>query len=342
MTRWLDGLEERARQTVPPHILEYVLQGAGASVTAFEAPASWADVRLAPRVLRDVTQVDLTTRLLGHAYQVPWGVAPTTLQRSVHPDGEVAMARACVDAGSPLVVSSNAGTRFEAIGSTGVGWWLQIYLPRNRELAAPLLARAVAAGARAVVLTVDTPVVGSKITETGRSVFELVPSEQLRVNFDEAYDAQSGAEKAADLGPADIAWLHAQTGLPVVVKGVLRGDDARMCVEAGAAAIWVSNHGGRQLDRVVSTASALPRVRQAVGESVQVYVDGGIRSGLDILTALALGADAVFAGRPPLLALADGDAGVRRWHDELRTELTEAMCLSGATTPRDTLGLSVL
>lgn len=341
MTRWLDGLEERARQTVPPHILEYVLQGAGASVTASEAPGSWADVRLAPRVLRDVTKVDLTTRLLGHAYRVPWGVAPTTLQRSVHADGELAMARACSDSGSPLVVSSNAGTRFEGIGSTGVGWWLQVYLPRNRDLAAPLLAGAVAAGARAVVLTVDTPVVGSKITETGRPVFELVPSEQLRVNFDEGYDAQPGAEKATDLGPADISWLHAQTDLPVVVKGVLRGDDAQICAEAGAAAIWVSNHGGRQLDRAVSTASALPRVRRAVGESVQVYVDGGIRSGLDILTGLALGADAVFAGRPPLLALADGDPGVRRWHDELRTELIEAMRLSGATTPRDTLGLSL-
>lgn len=342
MTRWLDGLEERARQTVPPHILEYVLQGAGASVTASEAPASWSEVRLAPRVLRDVTQVDLTARLLGHHYRVPWGVAPTTLQSSVHPDGERAMARACADAGSPLVVSSNAGSRFAEIGSTGVGWWLQVYLPRNRELAVPLLARAVAAGARAVVLTADTPVVGSKITQTGRSVFDLVPIEQLRVNFDEGYDAQPGAEKAADLGPADIAWLHVQTGLPVVVKGVLRGDDARTCVEAGAAAIWVSNHGGRQLDRAVSTASALPRVRHAVGESVQVYVDGGIRSGLDILTALALGADAVFAGRPPLLALADGDRGVGRWHDELRTELSEAMRLSGAATPRDTLGLSVL
>lgn len=341
MTRWLDGLEERARQTVPPHILEYVLQGAGASVTTSEAPVSWAAVRLAPRVLRDVTQVDLTTRLLGHTYQVPWGVAPTTLQRSVHPDGELAMARACADAGSPLVVSSNAGTRFEDIASTGVGWWLQAYLPRDRELAAPLLARAVAAGARAVVLTADTPVVGSKITETGRSIFELVPSDQLRVNFDEGYDALPGAEKAADLGPADIDWLHAQTGLPVVVKGVLRGEDAKTCVEAGADGIWVSNHGGRQLDRAISTASALPRVREAVGESAQVFVDGGIRSGLDILTALALGADAVFAGRPPLLALAGGEPGVRRWHDELRTELGEAMRLSGASAPRDTLGLTV-
>jgi len=122
----------------------------------------------------------------------------------------------------------------------------------------------------------------------------------------------------------------------------LRGDDARICVEAGAAAIWVSNHGERQLDRAVSTASAVQRVRRAVGESVQVYVDGVSIRASTILTAPALGADAVFAGRSPLLAPADGDPGVRRRHDELRTELTEALRLSGAATPRDTLGLGLL
>ncbi|UUZ58597.1 alpha-hydroxy-acid oxidizing protein [Nocardioides sp. B-3] len=151
---------------------------------------------------------------------------------------------------------SNAGTRFEEIGATGVEWWVQAYLPGNRELARPLLARAVAAGARAIVLTVDTPVVGTKITEGGRSVFDLVPTGQLRVNFDEGYDALPGAEKATDLGPTDIARLHELTGLPVVVKGVLRGDDARMCVEAGAAAVWVSNHGGAS-----STVRSQPRSR---------------------------------------------------------------------------------
>jgi 4-hydroxymandelate oxidase len=290
-------------------------------------------------VLRDVSDVDLTTRILGHDYQVPWGVAPTTLQRSVHPDGELAMARACAAAGSLMVVSSNAGTRFEEIGATGVGWWLQAYLPRDRTLALPLLQGAVAAGARAVVLTVDTPVVGTKITATGRSVFDLVPGRQLRVNFDEGYDDQDGADKATDLGPADLGWLRDRTGLPVVVKGVLRGDDAAMCVEAGAAAVWVSNHGGRQLDRAVSTARALPEVRAAVGETVEVYVDGGLRSGVDHLTALALGADAVFAGRSPLLALAQGEPGVRRWHAELEVVLTEALRLVGASTPRDTHGL---
>ncbi len=340
MTRWLDGLEERARATVPPHILEYVLQGAGASITASEAVEAWRAVRLAPRVLRDVTRVDPTTRLLDHDYRAPWGVAPTTLQRSVHPEGELAMARACADAGSLLVVSSNAGTRFEEIGATDVGWWLQAYLPSNRELARPMLSRAVAAGARAVVLTVDTPVVGRKITETGRSVFDLVPARQLRVNFDDGYDAQPGSEKAMDLGPDDITWLHEQTGLPVVVKGVLRGDDAARCVDAGAAAIWVSNHGGRQLDRAVSTTVALPVVRAAVGDRVEVYVDGGLTSGLDMVTAHALGADATFAGRAPLLALAGGEPGVRRWHDEIRAELTEALRLSGSTTPRDARGLN--
>lgn len=340
MSRWLDGLEERARGCVPAPILEYVQQGSGASITASEAAGSWAEVRLAPRVLRDVSNVDLTTRILGQDHQVPWGVAPTTLQCSIHPHGELAMARACATAGSLLVVSSNAGTRFEEIGATGVEWWLQAYLPSNRSLAVPLLERAAAAGARAVVLTVDTPVVGTKVTATDRSVFDLVPARQLRVNFDEGYADQPGSDKAADLGPGDLAWLRERTGLPVVVKGVLRGDDARLCVDSGADAVWVSNHGGRQLDRTISTARALPAVRAAVGESIEVYVDGGLRSGVDHLTALALGADATFAGRSPLLALAGGERGVSRWHAELGAELTEALRLAGASSPGDTHGLA--
>ncbi len=339
MTRWLDGLEERARQRVPEHILEYVLQGAGASITTAEAPGAWARVRLAPRVLRDVTTIDLQTRMLGEVGALPWGVAPSTLQRSMHADGELAMARACAAVGSVMVVSSNAGTRFADIGETGVRWWLQAYLPHDRTLALPLLRRAMAAGAGAIVLTADTPVVGSKVTDSGRSVFDLVPSEQIRVNFDDGYERRPGAAKATDLGPADISWLRKETGRPVVVKGVLRGDDALMCVEAGASAVWVSNHGGRQLDRAVATAHALPGVRAAVGGDVEVYVDGGLSSGIDMLTALALGADAAFAGRPPLLALAEGERGVRRWHDEVRRELVEAMRLVGATSPRDTHGL---
>ena len=219
------------------------------------------------------------------------------------------MAQATAAAGTVLVVSSNAGTTFADIASTGVRWWLQAYLPADRTLAEPMLARAVDAGAEAVVLTVDTPVVATKYAAGDQVVWDVVDPELLRVNFDPGYEDAPGAEKALDLGPHDLVWLAEQTGLPVVAKGVLRPDDARRCVQAGAAAVWVSNHGGRQLDRAASTASCLPAVVAAVEGAAQVYVDGGIRSGLDVLAALALGADAVFLGRLPLYALVEGVGG---------------------------------
>jgi 4-hydroxymandelate oxidase len=333
--RWLATLEERARAALPAPVLDYLLQGARDSVTAAEATEAWRSVRFQPHVLKDVTEVDPSVTLLGRPARVPWGVAPTTLQRAVHPDGELAMARATAAAGSVMVVSSNAGTSFADLGATGVRWWLQAYLPADRTLAEPMLDRAVAAGAEAVVITADTPVVSTRYVN-GSSVWETVDPTLVRVNFDPGYDEQPGAEKALDLGPHDIGWVAGRTGLPVVVKGVLRADDARRCVQAGAAAVWVSNHGGRQLDRSAATAVCLPDIRAALEGTAEVYVDGGVRSGLDILAALALGADAVFLGRPPLLALVDGETGVAALHRELLLQTVEALRLAGCRTVADT------
>jgi 4-hydroxymandelate oxidase len=339
--RWLDTLEQRARDRLPSAVLEYVLQGARESVTAGEAAAGWRAVRLLPRVLHDVTHVETSVSLLGHDLRVPWGVAPSTLQRAVHPDGELAMARACGAAGSVMVVSSNAGTPFSEIGATGVHWWLQAYLPSDRTLAEPMLERAVAAGARAVVLTVDTPVVGTKYATPGVSlIWQTVDPAMLRVNFDPGYDEQPGAEKALDLGPHDIGWVAARTGLPVVVKGVLRPEDAVRCVQAGADGVWVSNHGGRQLDRAAATSACLPAVAAAVGDRAEVYVDGGLRTGLDVVAALSLGARAVFLGRSPLLALLDGAEGVARLHRELVAQTVETLRLAGCRTVADAPGLA--
>lgn len=340
MTAWLAGLADRARLALPAPVFDYVATGAREGVTAAEAAAGWADVRFLPHVLRDVTEVELSGSLLATATAVPWGVAPTTLQRAVHPDGELAMARACAAAGTVLVVSSNSGTSFAEIGETGAHWWLQAYLPADRTLAEPMLERAVAAGAEAVVLTVDTPVVGTKYAAGDQAVWDVVDPELLRVNFDPGYEDRPGAEKATDLGPHDLDWLVERTGLPVVVKGVLRGDDARRCVQAGASAVWVSNHGGRQLDRAATTASCLPQVVSAVAGAAQVYVDGGVRSGLDVLAALALGADAVFLGRLAAWALVEGEAGVSRLHAELREETVEAFRLAGCRTVADTRGIA--
>lgn len=324
---------------LPRELMEYILQGAREGVTTGEATAAWRAVRFLPRVLRDVTEVDLAITLLGRPAEVPFAIAPTTLQRAVHPDGEVAMAQAARDAGTVVVVSSNSGSTFAEIGATGARWWLQAYLPQDRALAEPLLERAVLAGAEAVVLTVDTPVVGTKYADGDRVVWDTVDPAQLRVNFDAGYADAPGSHKATDLGPADLRWLGERTGLPVVVKGVLRPDDARRCVEAGAGAVWVSNHGGRQLDRAASTASCLPAVRASVGAGTPVYVDGGIRSGLDVLAALALGADAVFLGRLPLLALVDGRDGVAAALAALRAETLEALRLAGCRSAADTHGI---
>lgn len=331
---WLASLEEHARAVLPSEVYRYYRQGARGGATAEAALGSWSQVRVAPRIFTDVRAVDLSTDFLGWSAAAPFGVAPTTLQRAADPGGEVATASACRDAGVPMVVSSNATATFAEIGATGVSWWVQAYLPADRSLAGPMLAAAVAAGARAVVLTVDTPVVATKYDDG--AIWSSTPPAWVRVNLGSAADAP----KARDLGPADVSWLRETTGLPVVVKGVLRPEAAAAAIVAGASAVWVSNHGGRQLDSAPATAEVLAEVVAQVAGAVPVYVDGGIRSGLDVLAALALGADATFLGRPPLYALAtDGAAGVRRLFEDLGAEVGEALALAGCARPGAAKGL---
>jgi 4-hydroxymandelate oxidase len=330
---WLTDLAEQSRSVLPAPMWEYVETGADDGTTTAEATTAWADVRFHPRVLAGGA-VDLTTDLLGATVRTPVGIAPTSLQRVAHPAGERAMAAAARDAGALHVVSSNAGHRFADIDA-GAPWWLQAYVPPDRHSAVPVLRAAVAAGARAVVVTVDTPVPGPKRRPLEQDWADIDLS-WFRCNFEVADEVRW----AADLTAADIGWLREAAGVPVVVKGVLRADDASRCVDAGAAAVWVSNHGGRQLDRSVSTRAALPLVVDAVGDRVPVYVDGGIRSALDVLAAMSLGADAVFLGRPPLHALATGGAaGVRTMLQRLSAEVADALLLAGCASPRDARGL---
>ena len=328
--RFVDELEQRAQALLAEPVFRYVHQGARAGVSAAEATAAWDRFRFLPSVMRDVTAVDTATSLLGSGMSTPLAIAPTTLQRALHRDGEVAMARAAARAGSLIVVSSNAGSTFEEIAATGVTWWLQVYVTAERESCLPLLERAVGAGAAAVVLTVDTPVVGTKYDGPGANVWDVARPGWVRVNFPVGYGAAPGDEKATDLGPQDIEWLAQETGLPVVVKGVLRPQDARRCLDAGANAVWVSNHGGRQLDYAAATADCLATVVAEVGDSAEVYVDGGVRNARHALAALAMGARGVFLGRLPLYALAvDGATGVGRMFDDLAAELDEALTLAG-------------
>lgn len=328
--RYVDGLEDHARGLLAEPVFRYVSQGARTGATAAEASAAWDRFRFLPSVLRDVTEVGTATSLLGTGTRTPLAVAPTTMQRALHRDGEVAMARAVAEAGSLMVVSSNAGSTFEEIAATGAPWWLQLYVTAERESCLPLLERAVGAGARAIVLTVDTPVVASKYDAPGPTVWDIARPGWVRVNFPVGYGTAPGDEKATDLGPQDVEWLAQETGLPVVVKGVLRPQDARRCLDAGATAIWVSNHGGRQLDYAAATADCLADVVAEVAGAAEVYVDGGVRTARHALAALALGASGVFLGRLPLYALAaDGTAGVARMFAELAAELEEALALAG-------------
>ncbi|MGA8845918.1 MAG: alpha-hydroxy acid oxidase [Nocardioides sp.] len=338
--RWQEQVWTDARGALPDHVWRYFTAGSRDAVSLGEAVAAWSDVRLWPRVLTDVRNPSTATTLLGTPTSSPVGIAPTSLQRLAHPEGEVAMARAAAATDTLLVVSSNAGSPFADIGATGVSWWLQAYVTADRGLIAPAFQAAAAAGARAIVLTVDTPVPGAKYDIDEAAFGDL--SSAYGTNHPDAVRGETeGAEHAQDLAPRDITWLRELTGLPVVVKGVLRADDARRCVDAGAAAVWVSNHGGRQLDRAVSTRAALSHVVAGLADSVEVYVDGGIRSGLDVVSAVALGARAAFCGRLPLLALAAGGSGrVIESLEALHLEVLDGLRLAGCSDVLDAAWLT--
>ncbi|WP_460660467.1 alpha-hydroxy acid oxidase [Kribbella swartbergensis] len=334
--RWIDTLEAAAAEKLPEAVHRYFRQGSAGGISVGEAVAAWSAYRFRPRVLNDVSMIESGTTVLGTPVGVPVLVAPSTMQRMADPDGEIAMATGVGAANSIIGISSNAGTTFADLGATGVPWWLQIYIVRNREITRQMLDAAVEAGARAVVLTVDTPVVGRK-EDTGETVWDLVQPGHLLANLPPGEWVDADLAKADDLGPEVIGWLAERTGLPVVVKGVLRGDDAKRCADAGAAGVIVSNHGGRQLDGSIPTAQALPEVAEALaGTDTEVYVDGGIRRGEHILTALALGARAVFVGRPALWALTvGGAASVTRLLTDLGTELDHCLRLVGCQSPSD-------
>lgn len=335
-------LERRARRLLTPEVYDYYAGGAGSERTLRASVRAWQEHWLMPRVLRDVAAVDTSVRLPGDtAARTPVGVAPTGFQGLASPEGEVATARGAAAAGALMIVSSRSSRRLEDVGKAtadgGGAWWFQVYVLRDRDLTARLVDRAVAAGARALVLTADTPVVGRKRRDRGDGV---VTEAMFTVNTG-PLDDLARADQADDLTFADIGWLARLGGVPVLVKGVLRADDASACVAAGAAGVIVSNHGGRQLDQAVPTAQALPAVAAGLGGSAAVLADGGLRTGEDALAALGLGARAVFLGRPVLWALACGGAdGVRDLLTGITDDLAHAMTLAGAATVAETAGVT--
>ncbi len=322
--------EARALDLLPPEVVDYYAGGSGREQTLRDNPAAWSRVRLRPRALRDVSRVDTATTVLGTPVAAPVLVAPMAFQGLVHADADRATALGAARAGTLLTVSTRSSLPVEDIGADP--WWFQVYVMRDRDLTARLAARAAAAGARALVLTADTPVVARKHRNDRAGA---VSEEHFLAALGPGADAAS-AEQAADITFDEVARLRRDWGLPVVVKGVLRADDARAAVEAGAAAVLVSNHGGRQLDGAVATADCLREVVAAVDGRAEVYVDGGVRTGTDVLRALAMGARAVLLGRPVLWALAvDGADGVHAVLSGLADDLAHTMALAGAPTVAD-------
>jgi 4-hydroxymandelate oxidase len=342
----------RARELLNPDVYHYYAGGSGREATLRANEKAWRRVQLRPRILRDVSAVDTSADVpgwIGHL-RTPLAVAPTAFQRLAHPDGEVAAAAGAARAGALYVLSTRSTRKIEDVAAAcsdeGGTWWFQVYLMRDRELTIRLVRRVAAAGAQALVLTADTPVVGRK----RRNEREIVSDADFLVNLGQVADPDA-AMLASDLSFADIGWLaEISGGLPVVVKGVLRPDDATACMAHGAAGVVVSNHGGRQLDGAVPTAWALPGVAAAVREppagSVPadglVGVDGGIRAGQDALAALALGAQLVFLGRPALWALTCGGAdGVQALLEGFTSDLEHVMALAGASRLAELAGLAV-
>ncbi len=336
--------EAAARERLPAAAFDYIAGGADDELTLADNVAAWSRLRLRPRVLRDVSVIDTSTTVLGTPVPLPVLVAPVGHQRLAHPDGENETARGAAQTGTVLIASTLATTRLEDIAAASTGpRWMQIYVQRDRHSTAALVKRAVAAGYTALVFTVDLPIAGARRRDE-RNSFTLPPGLSI-ANFESSMPHVPGSSGLAahvsrDLDPnltfADIGWLASISGLPVVVKGVLRGDDARACVDAGAAGIVVSNHGGRQLDTAIATADALPEIVATVGADAEVYVDGGIRAGTDVLKALAMGARAVLVGRPVIWGLATGGAaGVAAVLAAYGDEFARAMALCGAAGVTD-------
>ena len=329
----MTDLQQCARELLPEAVYDYYAAGAGPESTLAANLAAWSELRLRPRVLRDVSRVELSTTVLGEPVPHPILVAPTAVHRLGHPEGELATARGAARAGSLMVVATRASVTLEAIAAAApdAQRWFQVYVMRDRGWTAELVQRAVAIGATALMLTGDTPYVASNRRATKTTL--QVPDDISMANRPTASPIDNGDGQDPSITFDTVAWLREQSGLPVIVKGVLRGDDARRAIEAGAGAVVVSNHGGRQLDGAVASARALPEVVAAVGDDGEVYVDGGIRTGVDVLRALALGARAVLIGRPVLWGLVTGGAdGVAAVLQDLRAELHEAAALAGATT----------
>ncbi|OLY83947.1 Peroxisomal (S)-2-hydroxy-acid oxidase GLO5 [Smittium mucronatum] len=355
-------IEKIALDKLPRNARNYYTSGSQDMITLHENQDSFDRIQIRPRVLMDVEKVDMTVKVLGETAASPIFVAASALQKMADPIGEIGGIRGAVRHGVVHSLSSISTASIEEVGDAAkalVGTdpsfrdmrWFQLYIYKDRSKTLNLIQRATKSGCKAIIVTVDTPYLGRRLPDI-REPFEM-PAHLSLANFktgeekltdDENTDSENASwlakyfteEIDASLTWDDVAWVKSQTTLPVLVKGVLSAEDAVLAVQNGCSGIIVSNHGGRQLDSAPSTIDALYPIAKAVNKRIPIYLDGGIRRGTDVFKAIALGADAIFVGRPVLWALAyDGENGVNVMLDILVEEFRMAMALAGCRSIKD-------
>jgi 4-hydroxymandelate oxidase len=328
--------EAEAAKRLEPGAYGYYAGGSGDEVTLRDNVAAFERLQLRPRVLVDVAGCTTATTVLGQELAFPLAIAPVAFQRVAHPDGEMAMARAAKAAGTAMCLSTLATTTLGEVASTGALRWFQLYVFRDEGVTRELIGQAQDGGYTALVLTVDTPALGRRERDF-RTGFTIPPEITVAsLGGGGVTPLEAFSYMSASVTWRDIERFTAQSGLPVLVKGVLTAEDARLACEHGASGIVVSNHGGRQLDGVAATIDALPEVVEAVDGRVEVLLDGGIRRGTDVVKALAFGARAVMAGRAPLWGLAvGGEEGALGVLELLRDEIRLALQLVGCASPAE-------
>ncbi|XP_076659754.1 hydroxyacid oxidase [Halictus rubicundus] len=345
----VEDYEKHAIKHLPPAARDYYNSGAGEQFSLRLNIEAFRKYRIRPRFLRDVSKRDLSTTILGEKISMPVGVAPSAMQRMAHPDGELANARAAEAAGTIYTLSTIATSSVEEVAEAapkGIKWF-QLYIYRDRDVTRNLVKRAERAGFKALVLTIDAPIFGDRRADI-RNKFSL-PSHLRMANFEGVLSHGVNETKAgsslneyvmnlfdASLSWEDIKWLKSITSLPIVLKGILTPEDALLAIESGAKAIIVSNHGARQVDSIPASIEALPEIVKAVHGKVEVYMDGGVRQGIDVFKALALGAKMVFCGRPILWGLShSGEQGARNVLEIFRKEIDVAFALTGCRSVKE-------
>ncbi|XP_012528234.1 hydroxyacid oxidase 1 [Monomorium pharaonis] len=345
----IEDYEKYALEHLPASVRDYYKSGAGEEYSVKWNREAFKNYKIRPRFLRNVSKRDISTTVLGHKISMPLGVAPTAMQRMAHPDGECANAKAAQAAGTIFILSTIATSSIEEVAEAAPKAikWFQLYIYTDRNVTLNLIRRAERADFKALVLTIDAPFFGDRRADL-RNNFAL-PNHLRFANFQGDLSKRVNTAKTGSglneyvtalfdpsLSWDDVKWLRSITTLPIILKGILTVEDARLAVETGVDGIIVSNHGARQIDSVPASIEVLPEISKAVGDKIEVYMDGGVTQGIDVLKALALGAKMVFLGRPMLWGLVhSGEKGAREILEIMRKEIDLAFALSGCSSVKD-------